>query len=64
MKETIEIEHEEYEKLIKVATAACVLSSRFIPKVNYGASCLDADAIVAMNEFHQAIRDFGNENGI
>lgn len=58
MKDVIEIDREGYEKLIKVATAASVLSSRFMPKVNYGASCLDADAIVAMNEFHQAIRDY------
>lgn len=58
MKDVIEIDREEYEKFIKEATAASVLSSLFMPKVNYGASCLDADAIAALNEFHQAIRDY------
>lgn len=58
MKETIEIKREEYEKLVKVATAAGTLSRRFLPKVNYGDSFLDADAIMALNEFHQAIRDY------
>lgn len=61
MKETIEIEREEYEKLINVATAAGVLSSRFMPKVNYGASCLDADAIVAMNGFIKRFGILSNE---
>lgn len=39
-------------------TKALELSDKFIPKVNFGASALDAEAIGALNEFELEVRRY------
>ena len=49
--EAITISKQEYENLKKLAESARALNDFFLPKVNYGASFLDADALAALSDF-------------
>ena len=63
--EAITISKHEYENLKKLVESARALNDRFLPKVNYGASFLDADAMAALNDFSLEIRKAAeNEDGL
>lgn len=54
--EKITISKKEYENLKELVKSARNLNELFLPKVNYGASSLDATAIAALNDFSRKIR--------
>lgn len=54
--EKITISKKEYENLKELVKSARDLNELFLPKVNYGASFLDAAALKALNEFSEKIR--------
>lgn len=63
--EAITISKHEYENLKKLAESARALNDFFLPKVNYGASFLDADALVALSDFSIEIgKAAGNEDNV
>lgn len=63
--EAITISKHEYENLKKLAESACALNDFFLPKVNYGASFLDADALAALSDFSVEIgKAAGNEDNV
>ncbi|MFH6974141.1 hypothetical protein ACG2K1_01050 [Neisseria sp. 23W00296] len=52
----------EYRRLKELAAAAQDLSRLFIPKVNIGASCIDANGFAVWNEFEKAVRALGADD--
>ena len=54
--EAITISKHEYENLKKLAESARALNDFFLPKVNYGASFLDSNALGALSDFSVEIR--------
>ncbi len=54
--EKVTISKKEYENLKKLVKSARDLNELFLPKVNYGASFLDAAALAALNDFSEKIR--------
>lgn len=45
-----------HQQLKEVAIAAKKLNDLFIPKINFGASFMDAKALEALNDFGTALR--------
>lgn len=63
--EAITISKQEYENLKKLTESARALNDFFLPKVNYGASFLDADALAALSDFSVEIgKAAGNEDNV
>ena len=54
--EKVTISKKEYENLKELVKSAHNLNELFLPKVNYGASFLDAAAIAALNDFWEKKR--------
>lgn len=53
---TVTIPEELFDSVQSLISATTDLNDKFMPKVNYPSSALDADAITAMNNFGIALR--------
>lgn len=53
----VQISSAEHRRLLALKEAAARLNSDFIPKVNFGASCISAEAASVLNDFGIALRN-------